>query len=115
MPIRSEHTNYTDRVRAFLVARPGEWVLSDLLALVGGKNAWRTRVSECRVALEATGLGTVTNKLTRTRNDDGEVIAVRSWYRFVPAGSLPSHVPGVDVVSAQGSRQTAPSQSGRLF
>jgi hypothetical protein len=89
--------SFSEAVFDFLTTRPGQWVKADVLALVGGKYAWRTRVSETRVQLETAGLGTIRNRLSRMQNDEGETIVTVSWYRFEP------HI-------AQ-----APDQAGRLF
>jgi hypothetical protein len=40
---------FTDRMRAFFLERPGVWVEARDLEAVGGRQAWRTRVSDCRV------------------------------------------------------------------
>ena len=38
----------TDRMSAYFIARPGEWIDVLALAQVGGIGGWRTRVSELR-------------------------------------------------------------------
>ena len=68
-----------------------------VLALVGGKYAWRTRISEARVQLETAGLGTIRNRQSRMQNDEHETICTVSEYRFEPYISQ------------------APDQAGRLF
>lgn len=85
MSERTSRLAYAERVRAVLMGRPMEWIGSSVLRSVGGADAWRTRVSEVRLALEDAGLGTITNKLEKVRNDDGEVVATLSFYRFEPA------------------------------
>lgn len=40
-----------DHVAALLRSRPNQWVSVYDLELVGGRFAWRTRVSECRTQL----------------------------------------------------------------
>lgn len=87
----------SEAVFDFLTTRPGQWVKADVLALVGGKYAWRTRVSETRVQLETAGLGTIRNRQSRMQNDEGETIVTVSEYRFEPYISQ------------------APDQAGRLF
>jgi hypothetical protein len=89
--------SFTEAVFDFLTSRPGQWVKADVLALVGGKYAWRTRISEARVQLETAGLGTIRNRQSRMQNDEHETICTVSEYRFEP------HI-------AQ-----APDQAGRLF
>lgn len=51
------------------------WIDSRELEIVGGRNAWRTRVSDCRLQL---GMR-IDNRLTR--RTDGTLI---SEYRYVP-------------------------------
>lgn len=46
--------SYRDRVEALFKAHPNEWLDSEHLAKVGGRCAWRTRVSDCRVDLGMT-------------------------------------------------------------
>lgn len=70
-----------EKVKAFLVSKPGEYVDGLALAKIGGAYAWRTRTSEARVELEAAGLGTIENLQTR----EGRI--TRSLYRFVPAAA----------------------------
>ena len=41
---------YRDAVAAYFKAHPGVWIDGLELARVGGAYAWRTRLSECRVA-----------------------------------------------------------------
>lgn len=40
------------RVAALFMRKRGEWIDSEELAAVGGRCAWRTRVSECRTAFD---------------------------------------------------------------
>lgn len=44
----SPETSFTARVAQYLVARAGEWVDASELMQVGGRCAWRTRLSEAR-------------------------------------------------------------------
>jgi hypothetical protein len=62
------------RVAAFFRERPGEWIESLTLEDIGGRCAWRTRVSECRTRLSMR----IDNRQERGRD------VVLSWYRFVP-------------------------------
>ena len=66
---------FRDAVALRLSARAGQWVNADDLMAVGGKYAFRTRVSECRRQLGMT----IENKVER--NADG---VATSWYRYVP-------------------------------
>ena len=47
-------TTYRDRLAAFLLARPGQWVDGLQLAQMAGAYAWRTRLSELRTQLGLT-------------------------------------------------------------
>ena len=66
----------TDRVAAYLTARPGEWIDGRELATIGGAYAWRSRVSDAR----RRGL-TIEN---RQRHLPGDVTV--SEYRYVAPG-----------------------------
>ena len=44
----SYRQTFTDAVASYLKARPNQWVSADDLAAVGGRWAWRTRVSQAR-------------------------------------------------------------------
>jgi hypothetical protein len=44
----SERLTFTDRVADLFRSMPGQWIESDVLARVGGKCAWRTRVADAR-------------------------------------------------------------------
>ena len=70
-------TTFRNQVAGLFRACPHQWIESDLLAKVGGKNAWRTRVSECRVDL---GMP-IANRLRKV----GRVTV--SEYKFVPASA----------------------------
>lgn len=75
---RSRRASNRDQVAEFFRQRPGVWVEARALEAVGGRQAWRTRVSECRV-----DLGMVIDN--RVRRGEGVVI---SEYRYVPAAPL---------------------------
>lgn len=40
--------SFTDRVEALFRSKPGTWIDGDQLAAIGGKYAWRSRVSDVR-------------------------------------------------------------------
>lgn len=44
----SERLTYVDRVADLFRSMPGQWIDSETLSKVGGRCAWRTRVSEAR-------------------------------------------------------------------
>jgi hypothetical protein len=70
---RTFRRNKTIAVRTLFMTFPNTWIISDRLAAVGGKNGWRTRVSDCRVKHGMT----IEN---RCRLEDGVTI---SEYRYV--------------------------------
>jgi len=47
-------TTFRDRVAALFLARPNQWIGGMELAKIGGRYAWRTRVSNCRTELGMT-------------------------------------------------------------
>ena len=69
--------SYTEKLIELFTTRPNENFDGLALAKVGGAYAWRTRVSEARIKLQAEGLGTIDN--TQVKQADG---SVRSLYRF---------------------------------
>jgi len=95
------HQTNTDRLRAFFLARPGVWVNAVDLEPAGGRQAWRTRVSELRVALERAGTGTIEN-----RQRHGRVAHDATWvvseYRYVP--TQPKRVPVSGLLFDMGPR-----------
>jgi hypothetical protein len=67
-----------DAVAAHFKAHPGEWINASELETIGGRYAWRTRVSEARRQLGMT----IENHQERTAMSDGGVF-VRSLYRYL--------------------------------
>lgn len=65
---------YRDRVADYLKSHAGQWVDGLALQEIGGRYAWRSRVSDCRVVLGMT----IENRL---RKQGQRTI---SEYRFVP-------------------------------
>lgn len=70
---------FTARVADYFQTHPGEWIDTRTLEVLGGRNAWRTRVSDCRTQL---GL-TIENRQRRVEAQDGTPYVV-SEYRYVP-------------------------------
>ena len=70
---------YLQILRAVFLSRPGVWIDGRYLARHGGYAAYRTRTSELRHQLQASGMGTIENRVTRY--PDFRV----SEYRFVPS------------------------------
>ncbi len=73
-----------DLLDAFFRARPlGDWIPSVELEEPGGRQAWRTRVSELRLRLERAHEGTIENRVDHDAS--GRIIG--SYYRLL------THVP----------------------
>ena len=54
----------TDRVEAWFLAHPREWIRAIDLEPIGGRQGWRTRVSESRRRLKARGY-TIENRIRK--------------------------------------------------
>lgn len=67
------------KLRAHFEAHPLQWLLAADLEAYGGRQAWRTRLSELRKTFEKENLGTIENHLTH--NALGHVVA--SAYRYL--------------------------------
>jgi hypothetical protein len=70
---------FTARVAAYFKAHPGEWIPAIVFESVGGRQAWRTRISDCRAEF---GMQ-IENRVRRGTHANGERWA-RSEYRYVP-------------------------------
>jgi hypothetical protein len=66
--------SHAEQVAAWFKAHPLMWIGTADLEKLGGRNAWRTRVSECRTKLHMN----IENKQSRSTG------AVISLYRYVP-------------------------------
>ena len=82
----SDRQSFTQAVYDYLTARPGEWVSTNTLREIGGRDAWRTRLSEARVRLRReAGDWThdpIQNKQVKRKVDGREW--TDSYYKFVP-------------------------------
>lgn len=72
--------NFVQRVADRFRQSPGTWINALELEAVGGRFAWRTRVSDCRKQF-----GMVIENRVRTVTQDGRVFKI-SEYKFVPDG-----------------------------
>jgi hypothetical protein len=72
---------FRDQVAAFLRANPNRWIPAVAFEAHGGRQAWRTRIAECRTQL---GMA-IDNRTRRVVRLDGTRY-VLSEYRYVPAG-----------------------------
>jgi hypothetical protein len=68
---------YRDRTAEYFKAHAGQWIDGLVLEDIGGKYAWRTRVSDCRKQLNMC----IENRLITLPNG-----SKRSLYRYAPAG-----------------------------
>ena len=73
-----DRQSFTDRVEALFKARPDTWVDAIELERIGGRQAWRTRVSQCR---RERGM-VIENKQMKQRDPQGRVWTT-SLYRWV--------------------------------
>lgn len=69
---------FRDAIADYFRQHPGVWVDSTILARIGGRNAWRTRISEARVTL---GMR-ILNKQVQRWHGDQQWRA--SFYRYEP-------------------------------
>lgn len=76
------HPAFVEQIKIYFTRRPGVWINADRLAHVGGKHAWRTRVSDCR---RAYGM-CIENRLRRVQlgGSGGQTFTI-SEYRYIPA------------------------------
>jgi hypothetical protein len=72
---------FTGRVALFFRRHPNEWVPAIALEAVGGRQAWRTRVSDCRKVY-----GMRIDNRVRTVYDAGRQAYRLSEYRWVVEG-----------------------------
>ena len=78
-------TGFRDKIRAYFMAHPDEWVSADELYRIGGHQAWRTRVSEVRRLDGLTIINRVRTVLADRQGLDAPQRAYRvSEYCYVP-------------------------------
>lgn len=75
--------SFTQRVMDFLTARPNVWIDATAFEHIGGRQAWRTRISEARRILEAERRGTIKNRCQTVKRGDGSRWT-RSQYCYQP-------------------------------
>jgi len=79
----SRTRSFRDAVALYFRTRPNVWIDAVSLEFVGGRQAWRSRVSDCR-----TDLGmTIENRLRKV----GEITI--SEYRYLPVPDAPAVTP----------------------
>ena len=72
---------FRDAVAAYFKAHPGDWLRATSFESVGGRQAWRSRIAECR-----TQLGMTIENRCRTVTDLSGQRYVISEYKYVPKG-----------------------------
>ena len=98
---------FTERVMAYFRERPNVWIRAESFELVGGRQAWRSRIADARVRFQAEGAGTIENRCTTIREHLQTCPGLQAWdvpgacncgrprrwtlseYRFVPAVRQP--------------------------
>lgn len=76
--------SFTEKVADLFKQFPNCWIDGMEIAVVGGRYAYRTRISNCRTELGMT----IENRQRRvTRLDDPKDFFIVSEYRYVPAKS----------------------------
>jgi hypothetical protein len=73
--------NYRERVASFLRQHEGEWIPAIAFEPIAGRQAWRTRLSECRVLL---GMD-IANRVRLVRRADGSSYKL-SEYKYLAKG-----------------------------
>lgn len=77
-PVEPVRTSFRDRTAAYFKCRPNEWIPAIDFESVGGRQAWRTRIAECR-----TQLGMAIENRCRTITRPDGTTYVLSEYRYV--------------------------------
>ncbi len=73
--------SFTSIVAAYFQAHPGEWIRAERLQDIGGRFAFRTRISDCRLQFHMT----IENRLSRVLVEFPRWHTVTvSEYRYVP-------------------------------
>lgn len=76
--------NRAQRVIAFLEQRPNTWIRATEFEPVGGRQAWRTAISEARQRLQAERRGDIENRVRTVTLFDGTERFIVSEYRYKP-------------------------------
>jgi hypothetical protein len=83
-PVAPRPKSRVELVKALFEARPDEWIDANELMQVGGRFAWRTRVSDCR---RRYGMQITNREITvAVEAEDGSIarVYVQSEYRYRP-------------------------------
>ena len=104
----SDSATYTERVRDTFLARPGEWIDGLELERIGGRYAWRSRVSDARRQYRMT----IQNRVLVMYGKDDVIYRV-SQYRYLPADTPTEDL---DLYTIEQRLKTLPPVgNGRLF
>lgn len=86
-------TSFTNHVADYFKARPLIWITAVALESVGGRQAWRTRVSNCRKDL---GMD-IRNRQQRMTDSEGKPWCLSEYCYFPPAETVPDAPHGHDL------------------
>ena len=75
---------FLDRVEAYFKARPLQWIHAREFETVGGRQAWRSRIAECRTQR---GMD-IENRQERRTVEDGSMVT-DSFYCYTPRPADP--------------------------
>ena len=75
---------FRDAVAQFFKDRPNVWIPAIQFETVGGRQAWRTRISECRDQL---GMN-IENRVRVIKRPDGTSYRLSEYRYTVPTGQL---------------------------
>lgn len=76
-------STFRDRVAEFLRQHEGQWLPATAFEAPGGRQAWRTRIAECRVQL---GMN-IENRVRLVKRQDGSTVKL-SEYRYTVVGQM---------------------------
>ena len=82
---------FRDKVAAYFQSKPNVWIDGMALEQIGGRYAWRSRISDCRKEL---GMD-IRNRQQRMTDAEGKTWTV-SWYMFVPPTVVSEPAPAND-------------------
>ncbi len=70
--------SHLDKVEALFRQYPGEWIAARDFEIPGGRQAWRSRIAECRTKRQM--------HIENRQDRDSANCVIGSWYRWLPHG-----------------------------